>query len=273
MKRINAGTIAKRLASTAALLLVVAGCNSDPTGPDTGGTQSPVLPSAERLQLQLDFFDQAGKTETATNQNYFNARVRIAVIQVIAEFILTPPVTAFSLALHTVPSAQPDGSYLWVYTYVKGDEEAQIRLRGTPHGEQVTWELRVSSTESNPPIVDELWFEGETWRDGEGGFWRFHDFNKPGKPIVARLDWDTNGDGEDELVITDLYDNPGDSLSYSVKGSRHSIDFLDVSESMTWFIRWDVADGTGSLRAPDYNGGAEACWDEEQDDVACEPVS
>ena len=34
------------------------------------------------------------------------------------------------------------------------------------------------------------------------------------------------------------------------------------------FIRWN-ADGTGSLKVPDYNGGEEACWDRWQENADC----
>lgn len=275
--------------AASAIALAAAGCNSDsPAGPSGGNEQqAPALPSAERMKFDFDFFNLSSKTDAgaqaaaasadassapATQQNYFNARVRLAIIHVVTEFVLTPPIAAFSLALNTTPSPQDDGSYLWVYTYVDGDEEAQIRLRGEPKGDQVAWELRVSSNESVPAIENELWFEGETSGDGEAGTWRFHDFNRPGEPIVARLDWDFDGVGE-QLSFTDLDENPGNKLSYSRTGSDHSVDFLDASADTTWFIRWDEADGTGSLRAPDYNGGVEACWDDDQDDIACSPVS
>jgi hypothetical protein len=227
------------------------------------------LPPADLLNFDYEFFNRQQKPEELASQtNYFNARVRVAVIQVITEFILTPPVTAFSLALHTVPSPQPDGSYLWVYTYVDGEEEAQIRLRGKPVGNRVEWELRVSSTEGDPPFTNELWFDGETVRDGRSGFLRFHDFNLDGKPVIARIDWNADSEVE-ELEFTDLYENPGDKLSFQATDALHTIDFLDASESEVWFIRWNPQDGSGSLRAPDYNNAQEACWDRRQEDVAC----
>ncbi len=273
-----------RLARMFALALLVVGvesCSSeDPAGPGGTNDAPPVLPAPERLSFDIDFFKDGARAQSgdatekdaAAQLNYFNARVRLAVIQVVAEFVLAPPVGAFALALHSVPTHQEDGSYLWVYTYVDGDEEAQIRLRGTPIGDRVAWEMRVSTNEETPPIVDELWFEGETWRDGDGGFWRFHDFKREGEPVVARIDWDETNDGA-RLVFTDLDENPGDTLSYIVKGTRGSIELFDASESLLSFIRWNEADGTGSLRAPDYNSGAEACWDKRQNDTVCSTAS
>ncbi|MFN0152108.1 MAG: hypothetical protein ACKVU1_15510 [bacterium] len=270
-----------RVFAAALLVIGVASCSSeDPTGPgDTNGAP-PVLPAPERLSFDIEFFKDGARAQSGdvtekdagTQLNYFNARVRLAVIQVVAEFVLAPPVGAFALALHSVPTHQADGSYLWVYTFVDGEEEAQIRLRGTPRGDRVAWEMRVSTNEETPPIVDELWFEGETWRDGEAGFWRFHDFRRVGEPVVARIDWDETNEGA-RLVFTDLDENPGDTLSYIVKGTRGSIELFDASELLLSFIRWNEADGTGSLRAPDYNNGAEACWDRRQNDTVCSTAS
>ena len=52
-------------------------------------------------------------------------------------------------------------------------------------------------------------------------------------------------------------------------GPEHRIDFSEGGSDATWFIRWNATDGTGSLQVPDYNGGREACWDEQQYDVEC----
>jgi hypothetical protein len=179
-------------------------------------------------------------------------------------------VTAFALALHTVPSPQDDGSWLWVYTWVDGAEEAQIRLRGRAEAEgRVSWELRASNSVDG--YANELWFEGETWSEGDEGVWRFHDFERPGKPVVASLAWGRDEAG-DFLRLQDELDNVGDSLEYREDGVLHSFTWTDAgAPEKDWFVRWNESDGSGSLRAPDYNDGQEACWDDRQNDVECPP--
>lgn len=271
--------------AAAALIFGAAGCaDENPVAPDGGSGVSegaPVLPAPERLDFDFSFFDsregmaaQQGESGMrGSKRNFFNAYVRAVMVQAITHLVLTPPVAAFSIALHTIPSPQADGSYIWVYTYVDGAEEAQIRLKGTPLTDRVMWELRVSNTAENPPLVNELWFEGETWNDGDEGFWRFYDFNLEGDPLVARIDWGDDPDGE-FLRFTDLYENPGDTLEYRDKGVLGSITGTDAdTPDDSWFIKWNELDGTGSLRAPDYNGGEEACWDENQDDCDCPGVT
>ena len=134
---------------------------------------------------------------------------------------MTPPVSAFAVALHTVPSPQDDGSYLWIYTWVNGDEEAQIRLRGRQvDASRVEWEMRVSSTYYG--FENELWFEGETWSDANEGVWRFHDAERDGAH-VARLEWGADAEGN-FLRLVDTLDHPDDSLEYPRRGPAQERD-------------------------------------------------
>ncbi len=254
--------------------LAVAGCfgdGNDSAGPSPANDEPPLLPSAEKLDFNLRFFeDSNAEAERSSKRNFYNAYVRAVTIGAITHVVLTPPITAFALALHTVPSPQEDGSYIWVYTYVEGDEEAQIRLRGLPLDEgRVEWELRVTNLSANPPLDRDLWFEGETWKDGAEGTWRFYDPEVDSGPVVARLDWGQDENGE-FLKLTDLVENIGDSLELRGEGADKRITYVDADHpEKEWFIRWSESTGAGSLKAPDYNGGNEACWDEDQNDVDC----
>ena len=122
------------LALIAGLAFGSAGCLQEtPLGPDPDPetAQAPALPSAERLAFDFAFFQEPAAPDRASRQNFFNAYIRAAVANAVTHLVLVPPVAAFSLALHTVPSPQEDGSYLWIYTWVNGAEERQVRLRGT----------------------------------------------------------------------------------------------------------------------------------------------
>lgn len=265
----------RTLAVLTAIGLFTAGCSSDKSS-NPGNTQAPALPSAERLAVNFDFFKQGaphdqGQALLTARENFFNAAVRVAVIGVVAEFVLTPPIAAFAVALDSHPIPQPDGSYLWVYTWVQGTKEAQIRLRGKAEDDHVDWEMRVSTNEESPAIVNEVWFDGQTWNDGDRGLWNFYDVKRPDAPAVARLEWNDTPDG-DELTLTDLNENPGDEFVLSRDGHWSEITFHDESESADSFIRWNEQTGTGSLKVPDYKGGQEACWDQHQNDVICGPA-
>lgn len=255
------------LGLVSALSLSLSGCSDDRSVNPTEDV-APVLPAPERLTFDFDYFQEPSQLERASKNNFFNAYIRAVVASAITHYLLAPPVAAFALAFDTVPSPQPDGSWLWVYTWVDGSEEVQVRLRGKEIAdEHVLWEMRASNTAEG--FEQELWFEGETWDDAVTGVFRFHDFQREGKPVVASVEW-----GEDEngkfLSLTDEYDHAGDSLEYREDGTLNSFTFRDASDpDLSWFVKWNEADGTGSLRAPDYNGGQEACWDEHQNDAVC----
>jgi hypothetical protein len=246
------------------------GCFNDSS---TAPTQdAPPLPAPERITFDFDFFQEPSSLERASKENFFNAYIRVAVVGAITHLVLTPPITALALAFDAVPSPQDDGSYLWVYTFVDGSEEAQIRLRGRViSGDRVEWEMRLSSTEED--VVNALWFEGETWKESDHGFFRFHDIYDAASPENARIDWGADAEG-DFLRFTDLAENVDDTLELRVHGPNHSIVSTDVSDdTQSWFIQWNDATGEGSLRAPDYRGGVTSCWDDRQNDVECVPAS
>ncbi len=255
----------------AALFLFLGGCESDPTGPDN--PSAPTLPNPEQLQVDLSFFDQAeqtAKTGEKIGDNFINAYWRVAVINLMLRYYLTPPVAAFALALHTVPSHQEDNSWIWVYTYVQGEDELQIRLRGEQVGDKVAWELRVNAPSAQPAIENELWFAGDTRNDGRFGSWTFYDFTLEDRPAVSTISWGESLMGN-FLTISALHgENAGDVLTYTRQGPENTITFYDASEDLEGYIRWHELSGTGSLMVPDYNGGQPACWDGNQNDIACD---
>ena len=262
-----------RLVTTVALgaiLVHTNGCFDSSTGP-SDSTEAPAMPSAERLTFDFGFFQEPPALERASYNNFFNAYIRGVVAGAVTELLLTPPVYAFSLALHTPPTHQEDGSWLWIYTYSQGSEEVQIRLRGEAiDRERVAWQLRVTNLAEG--IDKALWFEGETWNDADAGYFVFSDFEN-GLSDVSRIDWGSDSDGN-FLRLTDQNDNPGDSLEFREKGSDKSFTWSDDSDpDQSWYVKWNEATQAGSLRAPDYNGGEKACWDENHRDTVCPDAS
>ena len=64
-------------------------------------------------------------------------------------------------------------------------------------------------------------------------------------------------------------ENVGDTLDMRETMAQSTIDYSDVSAEQAQNITW-YPEGSGHLTAPDYNGGATACWDHDQADTACE---
>jgi hypothetical protein len=250
----------------AILSLALFGCDGDSIT-DPGATttdRAPVLPDAERLTIDLGFFDGAdGSDKAFGRQNFFNAYLRAVIVTGMTELVLAPPIAAFSLAIHTVPNHQQDGSWIWVYTFVDGDEEAQVRLHGRIESDHVDWAMR--ATVPAEGLDDVLWFDGTTREDGALGAWTFYEDDT----AVATLDWDHSGAVETLGLRALTGEDAGAAITFTSEANLHRIDLIDGETGDASFIRWNEATGTGSLQVPDYRDGEEACWDEQQYDVDC----
>jgi hypothetical protein len=256
----------------AVLALALWGCSDSPNEP--AKARAPELPPAESMRLDLSAFSPEDVGPAPKSQfkfNFWNAQIRVAILNVAVAMVVAPPAAAIDAATHSIPSLQPDGAWIWTYTYVNGEEEVVLRLRAIREDEAVLWQMFVTALGEDPPIDRVLWFEGRT-RGQDNGEWTLHDFTKPGDPAVLHIDWEVDADNDRFLTFEII--NPGqpeygDRLMFSDVGTLASILLEDASSGDEWDIRWDQSTGTGSLKVPDYNNGERACWDEHQDDVAC----
>jgi len=194
-----------------------------------------------------------------------NTYARVVVLDLVAHLVAAPPMVTFGVALHTIPSLQDDGSWIWVYTHVDGLQEQQIRLRGLPMDDGVEWELRVTVG----VIDNEVWFAGTTHNDGTDGEWTFYELVGTEHPETARISWGRDEDGDFLSFEALVGDDAGDVLTFHDNDPKFTITHIDASEDHSSFIEW-WADGHGSLQVPDYNDGVEACWDTEYRNIDCE---
>lgn len=270
--------------------VALAGCSDDSVTRPEDTNQAPALPSVSTMKFTLDFYGVAAPTVDAQSletgrpsdtmlqsaagdhENWINAYVRAVYIYLTTFDMLEEPIGAFAYAIHSVPQKQEDGSYLWTYIFVDKEIEYSVFLFGTPKLDTVEWRMEVSSNDPALTLDHFVWFSGESKRDDTGGYWQFFDpIDETNGVPSARIDW-VNGLREDTLTITVNgvgYPNEGDILTFSDSRKTGSIEYFDASENLTSSIIWH-SDGTGSLTVPDYNGGAQACWDTEQRNVACE---
>ena len=261
------------LIAIAMLMLLVSlnlgGCSdteTSPTGVETA--QAPVLPPAEQLIFDFSFFDTASELDKAVgvHDNFINAYLRTALLDVMAKLVLAAPVGAFSAAVHTVPVAQDDGSWVWTYDWRHHQDVIRISLRGMPAGDVVEWELSL-----DPGAVGEgiLWFSGTTNGDGQEGRWVFHDLDAEGYPVSGEINWGPTRGGHYLEFVSREAEEDGDTLRFTDNYPDYRIDFTPGNADAASFIRWH-ASGAGSLMVPDYNDGLEACWNVDLHNVDCQ---
>lgn len=256
---------------TALILLVVftaSGCSESDSPAAPGNATAPTLPDPAALAFDFSFFEDGASLEksgSGVHENFVNAYLRAVVLQAMAELTLAPPVAAFSVALHTVPRVQDDGSWVWSYVWNGYRHPLRIALRGMPAGDRVEWEMRIGAGGDVPTA---LWFAGATSGNGRTGRWEFFDLDDPDQPVCGEVAW---GDADDGRFLEFTSREPGsdgDVLRFLDADPDFAITLAPGAGGEPWFIRWS-ADGTGSLMVPDYNGGEEACWDRWQENTDC----
>jgi hypothetical protein len=82
---------------------------------------------------------------------------------------VVPPVSAFALAIHSVPQLQTDGWWLWTYIFVKDQVEYSIFLYGRDLGDRTQWRMEVSTANPGMPLGHFVWFEGEALKYESSG--------------------------------------------------------------------------------------------------------
>ncbi len=263
---------ASGLMALAAIMFLVAfnlgGCSESentPTSPET--TIAPTLPSTEQLEFDFSFFGPADQLDKSSGEydNFINAYLRTVLLDVMAHLVLAAPVEAFSNAIHTVPTVQPDGSWRWTYDWQVAGERVGIVLLGMPAGEVVEWELYLVPDGTN---LEYLWFSGTTTDNGEDGHWVFLDLDDEDFPVCGEIAWGTNADGRFLEFISRQPDSYGDRLAFYDNDPDFRIEFTLGAGGDSSFIQWHAA-GDGSLKIPDYNNGVEACWNIYQQNVDC----
>ncbi|MBK8231594.1 MAG: hypothetical protein IT349_10485 [Candidatus Eisenbacteria bacterium] len=260
-----------------ASLLTASGCSKESTQPLP---EAPALPPAESLQIDLGFFQQPARApESAAPEtifNWTNAVVRVLVINAFVDAALSPPFEAFEVALNTTPTLRQDGTWVWTYGVLEGGRTARIDLEGVERSGKVEWSLYLTDSEAEPPLNHGLWFEGETTGNGEEGFWLFLDPRSSSSGNYARLNWRVKAEDDAELRLEALdrsEESFGDFVLYEVDRRDARVTYHDASERSEFIAKWNTATGAGSLVAPDYNQGAPACWNSEQQDIECSTVA
>jgi len=244
------------------------GCSDSPTSPTAVVEQPPVLPAAEQMQFDFSFFDNGATLQKSDGvyDNFVNAYVRVAVLDLMAKLVLVAPVSAFSAAIHTVPVAMEDGSWVWTYVWQHPDGPVEIVLSGLPAGDVVEWELRLVPGSFGDGVV---WFTGSTNGDGTEGHWTFYDLDLPEHPVSGEIAWGDSDGGRYLEFVCHEPESDGYRLRFNDNRPDYSIDFTPGDGSAVSFIRWNAA-GAGSLQVPDYNGGAVACWGVDLQNADCE---
>ena len=260
-----------------ALLAVLTACTTDSTAPTDPGAP-PELPPPTSMSGDFSIFGTPGAghaqlTPVASHSslNFANAAIRVLAAQVATVVGLAVPVATFAAAANSTPTFEDDDRWHWRFTTVQGGHTYTAHLSGAVGGSTVGWDMRITSPTHAPPLDEFVWYGGQGRLDRTSGTWTFYDPATPASPTaVLRIDWTHVSSTEHGWEATALAGvASGDEFTAGVDGDDRLITYRDASEQAFVEIYWNAADGSGYLIAPHYNGGVKACWDTNQQDVAC----
>ena len=262
---------------TVLLLAGVAACDADSTSPIDPGPP-PELPPLTSMSGDFSIFGDPGTQPAAPlagadapGLNFANAALRVLAAQVATVVVLAVPVATFAAAANNTPTYEDDGRWHWRFTTVQGGHTYTAHLSGAVQGSNVAWDMRITSPTHVPPLEEFVWYGGQDRLDRTSGTWTFYDPATPDSSTpVLGIDWthvSSTEHGWEARALSGVAS--GDIFTASVDGDDRMITYLDASEQDFMEIYWNAADGSGYLIAPHYNGGVKACWDSNQQDVAC----
>ncbi len=262
---------------TVAVLAGLAACADDATAPIDPGTP-PDLPPLTSMTGDFSIFGspaarqgEAAPVASLTALNFTNAALRVVAAQVVTVVALAVPVATFAAAANNTPTFEDDDRWHWRFTAAHGGQTYTAHLSGVVQGSDVLWDMRITSPTHVPPLEEFVWYGGQGHLDRTAGTWTFYDPSTPStSTAVLRIDWTHVSSTEHGWEATALGGPAtGDVFTASVDGNDRMVTYSDASEQTSVEIYWNAADGSGYLIAPNYNGGVKACWDVNQQDVAC----
>lgn len=250
--------------------------------------EGPELPPVESMQLDLAAFtgalsadkaDDPSDAGTTSKANFQNAAFRVGLLNLAIGAALIPPTLVFAAAVNTQPRFE-QGEWIWEYSVTAGGQTFAAHLTGWFEGHLRTGttlelEMRVTCTGCAVPTEDFLWYAGSFDTAGAYGYWQFfHPEIAQDDQTFVRIDYVVSGDRERSLTFENLrsdgHPDAGDLIDYTLSGDLLTLLVHDASASLDYSAAADLATGEGWLQVPGYLGGAQACWDGEQYDVACE---
>lgn len=241
--------------------------------------QPPQLPPAESMNMDFSVFDEntdaTSANLTANNESYshfLNAAIRAMVMKGVVNTNLAIPKTLLKAAENVEPELTDNGEWTWSYTSDANNTNFEIRLVATSSSDGlVNWQMYVTNSELN--IENSLFFEGEVTEDGSTGNWTYYALlgDEAGSE-VSQTTWSIESEEQVDLrleVLTDRNGNTGDYIEYSFNSPVKLATYYNAGEDQTTEIEWNSETFEGSIIAPNYNNGEQACWNSNFQNIEC----
>ena len=254
------------------VVFLVTGCDSS----SSDGDAPPVI-APEAFVLDTELFSQdTSATKVQPGVHFTAAAFRVLPVSLIISANLVLPALIAQEALATDPFLE-DGAWTWFALTSFNDQPYSFSLVGTPSGSVLEWSLNVNQLDQETQELQSSYqlVQATTDETGKNGSWSlFYPGNDSTSQNVLNATFDLSADSMKTVtfeVPATASSNAGDQVRYETMGSVRTFRWSQVATSIEHVITWDSASGAGSITATNYNGGVQACWNQDLDDVPCTP--
>jgi len=210
---------------------------------------------------------------SGNQSNWTYAALAVGIWSAIIRVGLAVPVAAFCESFQHTPVQQPDGSWIWSYSVIRGGSVYSAELHGQFITEGVHWDMRISK---EGEYEDFLWYYGENTLPATEGFWILK--QSPAVPTdLVRIDWSRNISAGTHAVrytniVPDGPENGGYIDTQYTKGIPydHIWDMYNKGQDNHTYIEWSSTTGEGRVKNLNYFGDDDwHCWDSDRMNVTC----
>ncbi len=272
------GAMKKAAIALLASQLVWFACAENPVDPANKQGQ-PDLPPSTALAIDISYFFSSGKAAqngdaTQARDNFAEAVRNVLQFNTLMLVQAGIPMATFAAALTKQPAVGDDGKYHWTFSMEYNGVSLQADLSGvrdSTNGEAI-WEMRITFQGQEYNLDDFLWYAGRSGPNNKSGSWTIYDPTRPDSTYdMLLVQWQENSETSSVIAFTMLAegDSQNDQITLFRDGADRRMLMYDFSAETTVEVGWNVETGEGYIIAPDYNGGAKACWDASKNDVAC----
>jgi len=232
---------------------------------------TPVIPQSESMTIDLSDFNNSNNAKLQAGSNFNAALFRAGIAKLIVDANLIIPKVLITAAQNENPETVAEGEYQWRYSAENGEDNFSVLLTAEVDSEDdVEWNFFVTTSATDPPLNNFLFFTGEAEFDGTEGNWTYFDAQE--NDAVSEIEWDIDNDGSIDLdftVLSDRNGNEGAEINYDFNGIIKTITYVEGSSGDTTTIEFNTETKTGFILSPNYNEGMKSCWDENFDNTPC----
>lgn len=260
------------------LLIVFLSCSKDSTQVNQ---VPPALPPESSFLIDFsDFSDTGGSSllkpgdmSLLTHENWGWAATNVLVWNTVLFVNLAVPVAAFKASFQHEPVQQPDGSWLWSYSFPVGSTTFSAELYGALTSEGTQWDMYISKSNGFNKF---LWYTGGADLAYSQGSWTI--FNHPDEPVAfLSIEWHRNlQDSTADIKYTHLASGEQQAGSYIYYGLTNNFpynafyDIFHQANNNHVNIEWNHQTKEGRIKDPQhFQNSLWHCWNETLDDCEC----